>query len=315
MNYDKKLARSIVLDELFELTLYEMLRKRATGAVAEVLDDLIESEAAHRDFWEKFFGIRKEQIGFLRTTKLWILLFFCRIFGDAGVRIVLEAVEVYGIRKYLLVWKEYKNDPLGDAVGGVLKDEFKHEEETIKKITGARMRPERIRDIFLGFNDGLVEVIGAVSGFFAAFQSASSVLVAGFTVAIAGAISMAAGAYSAMGSEKEIEKTREEKRKFLDGSSSSTDGIYPLNSAFVVGVSYFSGALIPLLPVFFGATNIFISILISGIMIIIMSTILAFISGMEIRKRIIINLVIISIAVSVTYVIGLFAREVFGVNV
>lgn len=46
-----------------------------------------------------------------------------------------------------------------------------------------RISPERVRDVFLGLNDRLVEILGAVSGFFAAFGNAATVLVAGLTVA------------------------------------------------------------------------------------------------------------------------------------
>ncbi len=314
MTYDKKLGRALILDELFDLTLYKRLRKDTKGDVAGVLEELIETETRHRKFWEDFFSIRVEKLNFMRHLKLSALLFLCRLFGETGIRLVLEATEVYGIRKYLQVWRTYEHKPLGEAVKQILRDEFEHEDTIVQKITGGRIKPERIRDIFLGFNDGLVEVLGAISGFFAAFQSTASVLVAGMTVAIAGAISMAAGAYAAMGSEREIEKTQKEKHAFLSGEKVKEYGVHPLNSAFVVGISYFFGALVPIAPVLLGASNIFASIVIASVMIIIVSTLLAFFSGMDTRKRIMTNLVIIAIAVSVTYTIGLFAREFFGVS-
>ena len=49
------------------------------------------------------------------------------------------------------------------------------------------INPDKVRNLFLGLNDGLVEILGAVSGFFAAFRSSTAVLAAGFTVAVAGA--------------------------------------------------------------------------------------------------------------------------------
>ena len=42
---------------------------------------------------------------------------------------------------------------------------------------------------------------------------------------------------------------------------------------------------------------------------------LAFLSGMDVRRRIAINLVIIAAAVGVTYVIGLVTRALFGISV
>jgi VIT1/CCC1 family predicted Fe2+/Mn2+ transporter len=50
-------------------------------------------------------------------------------------------------------------------------------------------------------NDGLVEILGAVSGFFGAFGDAVTVLIAALTIAVAGSLSMAAGAYGAISRE------------------------------------------------------------------------------------------------------------------
>jgi len=48
----------------------------------------------------------------------------------------------------------------------------------------------------------------------------------------------------------------------------------------VVGISYFAGAMIPLLPVLFGATDALFSLITAGSVIILMSMLLAFLSGM-----------------------------------
>jgi hypothetical protein len=50
-------------------------------------------------------------------------------------------------------------------------------------------------------------------------------------------------------------------------------------------------------------------------MIIIISSLLAFLSGMDVRRRILTNLVIITAAVVVTYAIGLLTRTLWGVAV
>ena len=280
-----------------------------------MLDKLIPIEEEHYKFWQDFFDIRIEKLGFLHRIKLTLIIIFCRIFGEAGIHLVLEAIEVYGIRKYLHVWEFYKDDPLGEAVYGVLQDEFGHEDEIVSNAVERKIHPERIRDIFLGFNDGLVEILGAVSGFFAAFQLASSVLVASFTVAVAGSISMAAGAFVAMGSEVEVETTAEQKKKFLGETVEENAGVRPFNSAVVVGISYFIGAMIPVAPVLFGAQNIFASILVAGITIIVISYLLAFLSGMDVKRRIIINLIIMAVAVSITYTIGIAATTIWGVAI
>jgi VIT1/CCC1 family predicted Fe2+/Mn2+ transporter len=44
-------------------------------------------------------------------------------------------------------------------------DEFKHEDVLVTALTERKINAEKIRNIFLGLNEGLVEILGAVSGF------------------------------------------------------------------------------------------------------------------------------------------------------
>jgi VIT1/CCC1 family predicted Fe2+/Mn2+ transporter len=89
----------------------------------------------------------------------------------------------------------------------------------------------------------------------------------------------------------------------------------PFGSAVVVGCSYFLGALVPVLPVLLGATTALISLVTAGGIVVLVSTLLAFLSGMDVGKRIAINLVIILIAVGVTYLIGTLAKQLWGLSV
>ena len=178
-----------------------------------------------------------------------------------------------------------------------------------------QIKPERVRDLFLGFNDGLVEVLGAVSGFFAVFGTPLSIILAGLTVSVAGSLSMAAGAYAAVGSATDIEDTEHMKNHFLGKGDGAVSKENPFLSALVVGVSYFIGAMVPLTPVFFGAENLIISFVISLIAAIIISYLVAFLTGMSAARRIVINVASIILAVGITYGIGLLARYAFGVSV
>jgi VIT1/CCC1 family predicted Fe2+/Mn2+ transporter len=82
----------------------------------------------------------------------------------------------------------------------------------------------------------------------------------------------------------------------------------------IVGISYFAGATIPILPVLFGAKTALVSVISGGATVILVSMILAFLSGMDVRKRILTNLAIIAVAVGITYGIGILVRTVFGVS-
>ena len=311
----EKLARDLVLNELFDLTLYKRFSKFASGDTAEMLDKLIEVEARHFKFWQDFFNLHLDMLNWARRFKLSSYVFFARVFGERGIHLLIEAIEIHGIKNYLSVWEIYKDQPLGAAVRVILNDEFMHEEEIVSKTSSRKIHPERVRNIFLGFNDGLVEIIGAVSGFFAAFQTTSAVLVAGFTVAVAGSISMAAAAFAAISSEYEIENIVAGRKRFLGEEAKETPMSSPASSAVVVGISYFLGASIPVLPVFFGAQNVWFSVAAALVIVILISYFLAFISGISVVRRITINIVIIAVAVGVTYGIGLLAKNFFGINI
>ena len=69
------------------------------------------------------------------------------------------------------------------------------------------------------------------------------------------------------------------------------------------------------LPVLVGGTTVLPSILTAGCVIIVVSTVLAFLSGMDVGRRILTNLVILAAAVVVTYTIGLLTKTLWGVTV
>jgi VIT1/CCC1 family predicted Fe2+/Mn2+ transporter len=313
---DARLGRQLVLDELFDLTLYQSLLRVAPPALRPILEQLIPIETRHYGFWQEFFGLKIATLDLPRRAKLALLMGLARVLGAPGIHLILEAIEVYGVRKYLAVWRQYEGGPLGTAVRGILEDEFKHEDAVVSADSERQVSPQRVRDIFLGLNDGLVEILGAVSGFFGAFADATTVLIAGTMVGVAGALSMGAGAYLAGSSEAEVRDTEVRRRRFL-GEAEVTEGPAdtPLASGVRVGVSYVIGAVVPILPVLFGARTLLPSLVVAGGVIVIVSTILAFLSGMNVRRRILLNLAIIAAAVAISYLIGLVAQSVWGISV
>ena len=313
---DARLGRQLVLDELFDLTLYRSLHRVAPADLRAVLDQLIPIETRHYGFWQEFFGLPIAKLDLPRRVKLALLVGVTRVLGAPAIHLILEAIEVYGVRKYLAVWRQYEGGPLGQAVRGILEDEFKHEDAVVMAESERQVNPQRIRDIFLGLNDGLVEILGAVSGFFGAFANATTVLVAGMMVGVAGALSMGAGAYLAGSSEAEVRDTEVRRRRFLGESDATEDhGDTPLASGVRVGVSYVIGAVVPVLPVLFGARTLVPSLVVAGGVIVVVSAILAFLSGMDVKRRILMNLAIIAAAVAISYVIGRVAQALWGIDV
>jgi len=106
------------------------------------------------------------------------------------------------------------------------------------------------------------------------------------------------------------------RRRFVGETVPAEDvGDSPLGSALVIGASYFAGSLVPVLPMLFGATTALPSLLVAGSLIVLVSMVLAFLSGMEVRRRVATNLVIIAAAVGITFAIGFVTKLVWGVSV
>jgi VIT1/CCC1 family predicted Fe2+/Mn2+ transporter len=75
-----------------------------------------------------------------------------------------------------------------------------------------------VRDVIFGANDGLVSILALVAGVYGAVIESHLILIAGVAGAVAGAISMGAGAYLSSKSEKEVTE-KESERKGIRRSS------------------------------------------------------------------------------------------------
>ena len=151
-------------DEAFDLALYVKLRDLETGEVRNTLSRLVNVERGHVTFWSDMAGLKDVSLNRVQRFKLAFFILLRRFFGVGMTFLILEAIEIYGIKKYWTLWDQYKDTPQGPRIKAILRDEFGHEDEIVADLTGRRLNAERVRDIFLGLNDGLVEVLGSVSG-------------------------------------------------------------------------------------------------------------------------------------------------------
>src|SRR5437879_13211599 len=93
-----KLAKQLVLDELFDLSLYRSLRNVAGGELRAILDQLIPIEQRHFAFWQDFFDLHVEALDLARRLKLVLLVAICPLFGSPATHVVRGATEAYGVR-------------------------------------------------------------------------------------------------------------------------------------------------------------------------------------------------------------------------
>jgi len=85
----------------------------------------------------------------------------------------------------------------------IIVDEIEHE-RTFYQVK-SRFNAENIRDFVLGMNDGLVEILGAVTGLSAIYvRNPWIVGISGLVVGVAGALSMAIGVFISVKSQREV---------------------------------------------------------------------------------------------------------------
>jgi len=96
---DARLGRRLVLDEIFDLSLYRALHAVAPPDLRRTLEALIPVETRHVAFWQKFFGLEHvTRLDAGRRLRLALIIAACRIFGASAIHIVLEAIEVHGVK-------------------------------------------------------------------------------------------------------------------------------------------------------------------------------------------------------------------------
>ena len=309
------LIRKAARGEAFDLALYVKLRDIETGEVRNVLSRLVNVERGHLAFWADLAGLEDVSLDRVQRLRLAVFVLMRKLFGVGMTFLILEAIEIYGIKKYWAVWERYQDTPHGPRIRGVLRDEFGHEDEIVADLTGRRLNAERVRDIFLGLNDGLVEVLGSVSGFYASFGDPVYVLVASLTVAVAGSISMAVGVLASSRSQLEVQRMEHAKRNFFDPQAEMSEETRPSTAAVAVAASYFLGALCPIAPVLLGAASPLWSIVVGGVMVALVTTLLSFMSGMNVRQRVLQNVLLVSIAVAFTYTLGTMVKHFWQIAV
>jgi VIT1/CCC1 family predicted Fe2+/Mn2+ transporter len=172
--------------------------------------------------------------------------------------------------------------------------------------------PESVRSVFTGLNDGLVGTLGGISGLFAVFHTPSLVLLATLIEAVAGAMSMSIGAFVAVDCEEEIARAR--RGSNVADPSSPAAGITAYVASWLVGLSYMAGAILTSIPLFFGVNNPWWCWLTAGVALAAVSGIIARFSGMRIRKRIVLNVILLFGAAAATFAIGKIAHCYWGVD-
>lgn len=185
--------RRYLADERAEAAVYRDLASRRTGEEREILLALADAERRHEAHWLELLGddVGKPLRGDWRSR---VLGFLARRFGSVFTLALAQRAEARS---------SYAEDR--DATPRMAADERIHEEVVRGLARRGRNRISgRFRAGVFGANDGLVSNLALVLGIGASGVSNQTVLLSGLAGLLAGAMSMGAGEYVSVRSQREL---------------------------------------------------------------------------------------------------------------
>jgi VIT1/CCC1 family predicted Fe2+/Mn2+ transporter len=184
--------RKYLADERAEAAVYRELAERKSGEERSILLGLAEAEGRHEAHW---LGLLGDDAGRPRTDlRTRILVFLARRFGSLFVLALAQRAEARS---------PYDDD--ADATETMAADERIHG-EVVRGLAarGRRRAAGSFRAAVFGANDGLVSNLALVLGIGATGVPPVAVLFTGIAGLLAGALSMGAGEYVSVRSQREL---------------------------------------------------------------------------------------------------------------
>lgn len=185
--------RRYLADELTEGAIYEALAKKAKSPEdARILTALAAAEERHADHWRALLGEHAKPSR--PSIQRSLLRFLATRFGSIFVLALVQRAEGNN---------PYAQD--SDVPSKMAADELVHEEVVRGLATEGRMRLSgNFRAAVFGANDGLVSNFALVLGIGATGVAPSIVMFTGIAGLLAGALSMGAGEFVSIRSQREL---------------------------------------------------------------------------------------------------------------
>ncbi|HKR51385.1 MAG TPA: VIT1/CCC1 transporter family protein [Pseudonocardiaceae bacterium] len=185
--------RRRLADERAEATVYRDLAARRGGEEREILLGLAEAEGRHAAHWQRLLG---DDVGAVRRggVRMRLLAFLARRFGSVFVLALAQRAESRS---------PYATDL--DATRTMAADERIHAEVVRGLAARGRARVSgTFRAAVFGANDGLVSNLALIVGVTGGGATANTVLLTGLAGLLSGALSMGAGEYISVRSQREL---------------------------------------------------------------------------------------------------------------
>lgn len=185
--------RRYLAEERAEAAVYTRLAARRQGEEREILLALARAEDRHAAHWVDLLG---DQAGRPRSPALRsrLLMALAGAFGSVFVLALAQRAESRS---------DYAEDD--HATAAMAADEQIHEEVVRSLAVRGRARMSGMfRAAVFGMNDGLVSNLALILGIGAAGTASATVLLTGLAGLLAGALSMGAGEYVSVRSQREL---------------------------------------------------------------------------------------------------------------
>ena len=188
--------RRRLADEQAEARVYRDLAARRNGEEREILLGLAVAEERHAAHWARLLGSSIPDPGAVGrgAARMRVLAFLARRFGSVFVLALAQRAETRS---------PYAAD--ADATPAMAADERIHEEVVRGLAARGRARVSgTFRAAVFGANDGLVSNLALVLGVIGGGATTTIVLLTGLSGLLAGALSMAAGEFVSVRSQREL---------------------------------------------------------------------------------------------------------------
>ena len=220
MNEMTHLALKFYLDEYADSVLYAQLSKwEKDEKIKSEFMRLSNIESKHARFWYEFLAkrnIRAPRKKVKRMTVFSVKL-LRKLLGPGAIASLLEMGENSAIQKYFKFLTEYSkemNEKEMEELKRLILDELEHEK--FFREEERRFHVENTRDLVLGMNDGLVEILGAVTGLSAVYPNSPQLVgISGLIVGVAGALSMAIGTFISVRSQRQVNEAIRDRMEVL----------------------------------------------------------------------------------------------------
>jgi VIT1/CCC1 family predicted Fe2+/Mn2+ transporter/rubrerythrin len=212
-------ARRIHAHKSMQAKGYERLATKARDERARrLLRDISSGEAKDAQQWAEDLGVvsdGREKAGAAFLTELRIRLMMA-ILGTRGFFEWAVIAEDESVQDLAILAGNLADGDASATWTRMAADERLHIERIKKQVLGMEGWEMGggggVRDVVFGANDGLVSILALLAGVYGAATESRLILIAGIAGAVAGAISMGAGAYLSSKSEQEVtDKERERK--------------------------------------------------------------------------------------------------------